>query len=76
MRIHISVYHSAGGRRTDQKPIVIVVNAGVVAVVVKAELGGVAPGKKILYVDVGDVNLLSTILKFVQAAVRILLETV
>ena len=76
MRIHVAVYHRAGRGGTDQESVVVVVDAGVVAVVVKAEFGGVALGEKILDVDVGDVDLLSAILKCVQAAVRILLEEV
>ena len=40
----------------------------------KAEFGRVALGEKILDVEVRDVNLLSSILECVQAAVGILLE--
>ncbi len=71
-----AIHHRADGRGTDQKSVVVVVNAGVVAVVVKAEFGGVALGEKILDVDVRDVDLLSATLKCVQAAVRIFLEEV
>ena len=51
-------------------------DVGIVAVVVKAEFGGVALGEEILNVNVGDVDLLMARVESVQSAIGVFLEQV
>ena len=74
--IQVHALRRADGRGTDEKSVVIEVDAGIVAVVVKAEFGGVALGEEILDVNVRDVNLLSRGFESVQSAVGVFLEEV
>jgi hypothetical protein len=46
--VYDSVNHGAYGRGTDEKSVVVVMDAGVVAVVVKTEFCGLALGEKVL----------------------------
>src|SRR5205807_6728063 len=66
--------HVANRGRTHQKSIFIEMPAGVILVVVIAELGCVALKQKVLPIEVGDAHLLVAAAKSVQAAVGIFLE--
>ena len=48
MGVYDSVNHGADRRGADEKSVVVVMDAGVVAVVVKTELCGVTLGEKVL----------------------------
>src|SRR5258708_10177103 len=76
VRMGRAIHDRSDGRWTNEESVVVVVKAGVVAVVVETELGGVALGEKILYVQIGDVDLLSALVECVQAAIGIFFEQV
>src|SRR5258708_17854054 len=61
-------------RGTNEKSVVIVMDARIVFVVVDAELGRVAGLDEILHVKVRDDHLLAAMLKGLQPAVRIFFE--
>src|SRR6266852_2106583 len=74
VRMDRAIHDRSDGSRTDQKTVVVVVNAGIVLVVVEAEFRGVSLGEEILHVQIGDVDLLSAILECVQSAIGIFFE--
>src|SRR3984885_5686954 len=76
VRMDSSVDHRSSRLWAHQKTIVVVVDTGVVAVVVEAELGCIALGEKSLYVRVRDVHLLPALVESVQAAVRVFFQKI
>src|SRR5260370_39774399 len=66
--------HAANRSRTHQEPVVIKMNAGVVFVVVIAELRGVTLREEILYIEVPQEHLLMTVLEGVQPAVGVFFQ--
>src|ERR1700687_5965988 len=71
-----SVDNTSYWRGAHEKPVVIKMQAAIIAVVVEAELGGISLGQKILHVNVGNTDFLSPILQRVEPTVGVLLEKV
>src|SRR5579872_7307257 len=70
------IHHYANRGRARQEPIVIEVNGGIVSVVMETEFCGVAFEKRILNVDVSDINLLMARIEGVQTAVRVFFQKI
>ena len=64
------------GRRPHQKAVLVIVKAGIVAVVEETEFRGVSLGKEILDIKIADVNLLVPLVEGIQAAVGVFFEEV
>src|SRR4030081_3333428 len=72
----ITHHHASYRRRPNQEPIFVVMDAALIVVVMKAELGGVTLRESILYIDIGDPHLLMPGFEGVQTAVSILFQEV
>src|SRR5208337_1260172 len=72
----VRYYHAPDRSRTHQETVGVKVNRGIVLVGKKAEFRGVALGKKVLNVNVGNLYLLFTRLEGIETAVGVLLQHV
>lgn len=72
----IAVDDQTDGCWADEESVVVEMHAGIVTVVMKAELSGVSLREEILNVNVGDINLLMARVEGIQSTIGIFLEQV
>src|SRR5579872_226533 len=70
------IHYQPNRSRPHQESIVIEVNRGIVAVVMETEFCGVAFEKRVLNVDVSDINLLMARIERIQSAVRVFFQKI